>query len=106
LGKLLPILVEPGWFCTLALKSRPLEFLKKSFLDPQHVIYSLNFDREGETPHRLGASGSFCALSWHAGLKLTVTNSKKSKNARTLHSGILCHLDVGKNSNREIKCLP
>jgi hypothetical protein len=42
--KLLPILVEPGWFCTLALKSQPPDFLQKSFLDPQHVISSLNFN--------------------------------------------------------------
>jgi hypothetical protein len=42
LCKFLPISLEPGWFCTLALKSKPPDFLEKSFLDPQHVISSLN----------------------------------------------------------------
>jgi hypothetical protein len=31
-----------GGFCTVALKSKPPNFLQKSFLDPQHVISSLN----------------------------------------------------------------
>jgi hypothetical protein len=42
LRKFLPISLEAGWFCTLAVKSKPPDFLQKSFLDPQHVISSLN----------------------------------------------------------------
>jgi hypothetical protein len=42
LCKFLLISLEPGWFCTLALKSKPVDFLQKSILDPQHVISSLN----------------------------------------------------------------
>jgi hypothetical protein len=34
LDKFLPISLEQGWFCTLALKSKPPDFLQKSFLDP------------------------------------------------------------------------
>jgi hypothetical protein len=74
---LLPISLEPGWFCTLALKSKPPDFLQKSFLDPQYIISSLNRWGKNGNPHRLGASGSFRALSFHVGLKSGVTNSKK-----------------------------
>jgi hypothetical protein len=45
LRKLVPILLEPGWFCTLAVIRKVPDFLQKSFLDPQHIISSLNFDR-------------------------------------------------------------
>jgi hypothetical protein len=45
LRKLLPISMEPGWFCTLAVIRQALDFLQKSFLDLQHIIYLLNFDR-------------------------------------------------------------
>jgi hypothetical protein len=51
--------------------------LQKSFLNPQHVISLLNKWGKNENPHRLGASGSFQALSFHVGLKSGVTNSKK-----------------------------
>jgi hypothetical protein len=37
----------------------------------------------------------------HAGPKLSVTNSKKRKNARLSRGIILCHLDAGKNANLE-----
>jgi hypothetical protein len=40
-------------------------------------------------------------VSVNAGLKLGVTNSKKSKHARLSRGVILCHLDAGKNSNLE-----
>jgi hypothetical protein len=40
-----PISLEPGWFCTLAVIRKAPDFLQKSFLDPQHIISSLNFDR-------------------------------------------------------------
>jgi hypothetical protein len=71
--------MEPGWFCTLTLKSKPPDFLKKSFLDPQHVISSLNMWGKNRNPHRLGASGSFWALSFYVGLKSGVTNSEKNQ---------------------------
>jgi hypothetical protein len=45
LRKLLPISLEPGWICTLAVIRQAPDFFQKSFLDPQHVIFSLNFDR-------------------------------------------------------------
>jgi hypothetical protein len=77
LCKFLPISLEPGWFCTLAVKSKPPDFLQKSFLDPKHVISSLNKWGKNRNPHRLGASGSFRALSFHLGIKSGVTNSKK-----------------------------
>jgi hypothetical protein len=67
------------WFCTLALKSKPQDFLQKSYLDPQNVISSLNRWGKNRNPHHLGASGSFRALSFHVGLKSGVTNSKKSE---------------------------
>jgi hypothetical protein len=79
LCKFLPISLEPGWFCTLALKSKPPDFLQKLFLGPQHVISSLNRWGKNGNPHRLGASGSFRALSFHVGVKSGVTNSKKIK---------------------------
>jgi hypothetical protein len=69
--------LEPGWFCTLALKRKPPDFLQKSFLDPKHVISSLNRWEKNGNPHRLGASGSSRALSFQVGLKSGVTNSEK-----------------------------
>jgi hypothetical protein len=42
LRNFLPISLEAGWFYTLAVKSKPPDFLQNSFLDPQHVISSLN----------------------------------------------------------------
>jgi hypothetical protein len=71
---LLPISLEPVWFCTLALKSKPPDFLQKSFLNAQQVISSLNRWGKNGNPHCLGASGSFWALSFHVGLKSGVTN--------------------------------
>jgi hypothetical protein len=47
LHKFLPISLELGWFCTLAQKSKPPDFLQKLFLDPQHVISSLNSREKG-----------------------------------------------------------
>jgi hypothetical protein len=79
LRKFLPISLEPKWFCTLALKSKPPDFLQKSFLDLQYIISSLNRWWKNETPHCLGASGSFRASSFHVGPKSDVTNSKKIK---------------------------
>jgi hypothetical protein len=67
----------------LALKSKPPDFLQKSFMDPQHVISSLNRWGKNGNPHRLGASGSFLALSFHVGLKSGVTNSIKNKKCET-----------------------
>jgi hypothetical protein len=52
-------------------------------LDPQHVISSLNMWGKNRNLHRLGASGSFWALSFHVGLKSGVTNSKKIKKCET-----------------------
>jgi hypothetical protein len=83
LCKFLPISLEPGWFCTLALKSKPPDFLQKTFLDPQHVIFFTKQVGENGNPHRLGASGSFRALSFHVGLKSGVTNSKKFEKCET-----------------------
>jgi hypothetical protein len=106
LRKFLPISLEPEWFCTLALKSKPPDFLQESFLDSQYVISSLNRWGENETPHCLGASGSFRASLFHVGLQSDVTNSKKfKKNMRPSHGVILCDLDTEKKSNLEKKCL-
>jgi hypothetical protein len=58
--------------------------LQKSFLDPQHVISSLNNRGRNGSPHRLGASGSFRVLLFHAGLESGVTNSKKIEKMRDL----------------------
>jgi hypothetical protein len=96
LHKLLPVSLEPGWFCTLALKILPPDFLQKSFLDPKHVISSLKNRGRNGSPHRLGASGSFHALLFHVGLESGVTNSKKLKNARPSRGIILCDLHAGK----------
>jgi hypothetical protein len=79
LRKFLPISLEAGWFRTLEVKSKPPDFLQKSFLDPQHVISSLNSGRKKGTPHRLAASGSIRAPSFHAGPESGITNFKKSK---------------------------
>jgi hypothetical protein len=68
-----------GTGVVLHFSAKKLDFLLKSFLDPQHVIYSLNRWGKIWNPHRLDASGSFRALSFHVGLKLGVTNSKKIK---------------------------
>jgi hypothetical protein len=84
LRKFLPISLEAGWFCTLVVKSKPPDFLQKSFLDPQHIISSLNSRGKKGTPHRLAASGSFHAPSFHAGPKSDITNLKKSKKCKTL----------------------
>jgi hypothetical protein len=84
LRKFLPISLEQGWFCTLALKSKPPDFLSKSFLDPQHVISPLNIREKRGTPHRLAASGSFPAPSFYAGPESGVTNSKKIKKMQNL----------------------
>jgi hypothetical protein len=66
-------------------------------LDPQYVISSLNIREKRGTPHRLAASGSFRAPSFHAGLESGVTNSKKiEKNAKPSHDIILCDLQAGK----------
>jgi hypothetical protein len=83
-----------------AWQDTPLIFFRKIIIDPQHVISSLNFDRSSGTLHRLTASESFRASSFHAGAESNVTNSyKNQKNARHSHVIISCHLDVGKNSN-------
>jgi hypothetical protein len=65
-------------------------------LDPQLVISSLNSREKRGTLHCLAASGSFHAPSFHAGPKLGVTNSKKSKNAKPSRGIILCDLEAGK----------
>jgi hypothetical protein len=83
LRKFLPISLELEWFCTLALKSKPPDFLQKLFLDSQYVISSLNRWRKNETPHCVGASGSFRASSFHVGPKSNEINSKKSKKYET-----------------------
>jgi hypothetical protein len=64
-------------------KSKSPDFLQKSFLDPQHVISSLNRWGKNGNLHRLGASGSFQALSFYVGLKSGVTNSKKIEKCET-----------------------
>jgi hypothetical protein len=86
LRKFLPISLEPEWFCTLALKSRPPDFLQKSFLDSQYVISSLIKWRKKETPYCLIVSGSFRASSFHVGPKSDVTNSKKIRKIRDLRT--------------------
>jgi hypothetical protein len=101
LCKFLPISLEPRWFCTLALKCKPPDFLQKSVLDPQHVISSLNGWGKNRNLHRLGASGSFHALSFHAGLESSVINSKNEKKVRPSFGVILYHLDAWKNSDIE-----
>jgi hypothetical protein len=75
--------------------------LEKSFLDPQHVISSLNMWGKNGNPHYLGASGGFHALSFHAGLESSVINSKNEKNVRPSCVVILYHLDAWKNSDIE-----
>jgi hypothetical protein len=83
LRKLLPISLEPGWVCPLALIRRATNFLQKSFSDPQHVISSLNFDHYRGTPHRLAASESFVRCHVHVGLESGVINSKKIEKCET-----------------------
>jgi hypothetical protein len=76
-------------------------------LDPQHVISSLNSREKRGTPHRLAASGSFRAPSFHAGPESGVTNSKKNqKNAKPSRGVILSDYKREKNSNLEKNCLP
>jgi hypothetical protein len=75
--------MELGWFRTLALKSKPPDFLQKLFLDPQHVISSLNSWEKRGTLHLLAASGSFRASSFYAGPESGITNSKKLKKCKT-----------------------
>jgi hypothetical protein len=70
--------LEVVWFYSLALIKTHL-ILKKSVLDPQHIISSLNFDRSSRTLHRMAASGSLCVSLFHAGLKSEITNSKTTK---------------------------
>jgi hypothetical protein len=82
------------------------DFFQKSFLDLQHIISSLNFNRKGGTPHRLAASDSFRASSFHAGPESGITISKNQKNARLSGGVILCHLDTGKKSNLQKSSLP
>jgi hypothetical protein len=53
-------------------------------LNPQHIISSLNIREKSGTPHRLAASGSFCAPSFHAGPKSGATNSKKIEKMQNL----------------------
>jgi hypothetical protein len=81
--------------------------LKKSFLDPQHIISSLNNRGRNGSPHRLGASESFCALLFHADLETGVTNSKKIEKMRDLcvASFYVTYMRE-KNSNLEKNCLP
>jgi hypothetical protein len=98
--------LEPEWFCTLALKSKPPDFLQKSFLDLQYVISSLNRWQKNKTPYCLGASGSFRASSFHVGPKSDVTNSKKSKQYETFARRHFMWPRYGKKkSNLEKKCL-
>jgi hypothetical protein len=76
-------------------------------LDPQHVISSLNIREKRGTPHRLAASGSFHAPSFHAGSESGVTNSKKSKkmqNLRVKSFYVTYKREI--NSNLEKTCLP
>jgi hypothetical protein len=82
LRKFLPISLEAGWFCTLAVKSKPPDFLQKSFLDLQHVISSLNNRGKKGIPHR-PASESFRAPLFHAGPESDITNLKKIKKCET-----------------------
>jgi hypothetical protein len=72
--------------------------LQKSFLDPQHVISSLNSRGKKGIPHRLAASESFHAPLFHAGPESDITNFKKNqKKAKPLRGVILCDLKVEKN---------
>jgi hypothetical protein len=83
LRKFLPISQEAGWFCTLAGKRKPPDFLQKTFLDPQHIISSLNSRGKKGILHRLAASESFHAPLFHVGPELDITNLKKFKNCGT-----------------------
>jgi hypothetical protein len=71
------------------------------------LISSLNIREKRATPHRLAASRSFRASSFHAGPKSGVTNSKNSKKMQNLHvtSFYVTHKRE-KNSNLEKNCLP
>jgi hypothetical protein len=84
LRKFLPISLEAGWFCTFAVKSKPPNFLQKSFLDPQHIISSLNNRGKKGIPHRLAASESFPAPLFFAGPESDITNLKKNQKMRNL----------------------
>jgi hypothetical protein len=53
-------------------------------LNPQHIISSLNIREKRGTLHRLSASGSFRAPSFHAGPESGVTNSKKIEKMQNL----------------------
>jgi hypothetical protein len=83
LRKFLPISLEPGWFCTLALKSKPPVFLQKIiFGSATHHFFTKKVGKKQDSAP-LGLSGSFRALSFHAGLESGVTNSKKLKKWET-----------------------
>jgi hypothetical protein len=73
-----------GEFALWRLSRRTPDFLKKSYLDLIHVISSLNFGRLSRNPHCLAVSGSFRGLSFHAGPKLGITNSKKFEKLQDL----------------------
>jgi hypothetical protein len=77
LCKFLPISLEPGWFCTLALKSKPPNFFAKIISGSATCHFFTKQVGKNGNPHRLGTSGSFRALPFHVGLKSGVTNSKK-----------------------------
>jgi hypothetical protein len=85
LCKFLPNSLEPGWFCTLALKSKLPDFLQKSFLDLQHVISSLNrWEKTGirTTWARAGVSRRFHFM-WE-GSRLIARNSHERSIAENL----------------------
>jgi hypothetical protein len=76
-------------------------------LDPQHVISLLNSREKRGTPHRLAASGSFRAPSFHAGPKSGITNSKNIEKMQNLRvTSFYVTYKQEKNSNLEKKILP
>jgi hypothetical protein len=76
-------------------------------LDPQHIISSLNIREKRGTQHRLAASGSFRAPSFHAGPESGVTNSKKIEKMQNLRvTSFYVTYKREKNSNLEKNCLP
>jgi hypothetical protein len=77
--------VEPGWFCTLALKSKPPDFFAKIIFGFAIRHFITKQVGKNETLHCLGASGIFRAASFHVGVKSDVTNSKKCETFAQRH---------------------
>jgi hypothetical protein len=90
-GIFLPFSLEAGWICILAFIKTHFWFLKKSSLNPQHIISSLKFDCSSWTPHHVTSSGSF--YIWPLTIVflpfIRVATSSSSSSAATVRQGIV-----------------